>query len=994
VPPSRFLTRVLAPTAAVAAGVAVLLGYAPEHGGMLSPIDVQRTDNPSGESPWLGQSVEVEGVVTGVSPHATFYYVADPAGGPWSGLKVQGSSAGRTVGERVLVRGVVIEESGETRLEQSSVQGGTRGRLPEPQTITVTDLSAHGERWEGVLVRIEDVTVTSRTSRFGEFSFRDAGGSGGEVDDEFFHPYIADIGDRFEAIGGIVAWGFGDYHVEPRSGADLVGFRSVRGHDGQIVVSVHDTRGRFLPSRVTLFAPNGSALHLGPDDRAEGSTDETYVIRDPQTVPVPAGTYDVVISRGIEYGFHQERVTVPSGGEATVRAVLERELDSRGWLSGDFHLHSAPSSDTPMPVPGRIMSLAGEGVEWAIATDHNAITDYAPVIGELGLTEWITSSVGDEITTHSPGFGHFNAWPLELGGVPPRSEGTTPAALFAAARADLGVEVVQVNHPIVESWGNQYFQVYGVSPFTGDPSDPAFSFDYDALEIFNGQFVAEGLNNLEIWMRQLNNGHRITATGNSDSHHLVYSEPGYPRNYVRSSTDRPAEASEDELVAAVLAGRSFVTYGPLIDLRVNGGSVGDLVGAPDGTVQLWARVQCASWMDVNEARVYANGKQVATLPIARSEPGPMEVTLAWEDAPQVDTWYLLYVDGPGTLAPVRRGGGFRPLAFTNPVWVDVDASGGFDPPGNVADEVTVAELDAVDASGIPLRIGDWVSVTGCAVTDTRFGDPTSGIFYVEDGTGGVQVRETVGTVTEVRRGDRVWAGGYVAQTVGETVLTECEIQVLGPGGGCGGPQTATTGAVAQGTGIEPLEGRVVAIAGANVVGGSWPTGGAEGVVTVDDGSGPVTLLVPRGVSVPPEAGGLQDFPFTALVTQRDFSPPFLSGYRLTLRDGQDLLGRGPGATDARLAGAAGLSFGTPRPNPFRGEIRVPLSGRPGGAVPRVEVLDVTGRRVRSLVPESAGAGRIVWDGRDSGGRSVAAGVYYLRLRGTADARTVRVVKLQ
>jgi hypothetical protein len=200
--------------------------------------------------------------------------------------------------------------------------------------------------------------------------------------------------------------------------------------------------------------------------------------------------------------------------------------------------------------------------------------------------------------------------------------------------------------------------------------------------------------------------------------------------------------------------------------------------------------------------------------------------------------------------------------------------------------------------------------------------------------------------------------------------------------------------VAQGTGIEPLEGRVVAIAGANVVGGSWPTGGAEGVVTVDDGSGPVTLLVPRGVSVPPEAGGLQDFPFTALVTQRDFSPPFLSGYRLTLRDGQDLLGRGPGATDARLAGAAGLSFGTPRPNPFRGEIRVPLSGRPGGAVPRVEVLDVTGRRVRSLVPESAGAGRIVWDGRDSGGRSVAAGVYYLRLRGTADARTVRVVKLQ
>jgi len=50
--------------------------------------------------------------------------------------------------------------------------------------------------------------------------------------------------------------------------------------------------------------------------------------------------------------------------------------------------------------------------------------------------------------------------------------------------------------------------------------------------------------------------------------------------------------------------------------------------------------------------------------------------------------------------------------------------------------------------------------------------------------------------------------------------------------------------------------------------------------------------------------------------------------------------------------------------------------------------------VRSLAPAGTDAGEIVWDGRDSAGRTAAAGIYYLRLLGTDDARTVRVVKLK
>ena len=53
----------------------------------------------------------------------------------------------------------------------------------------------------------------------------------------------------------------------------------------------------------------------------------------------------------------------------------------------------------------------------------------------------------------------------------------------------------------------------------------------------------------------------------------------------------------------------------------------------------------------------------------------------------------------------------------------------------------------------------------------------------------------------------------------------------------------------------------------------------------------------------------------------------------------------------------------------------------------MEILDLGGRRVRSIVSEgTAGAREIVWDGRDENGRPVAAGVYLARLHGAADSR--------
>jgi hypothetical protein len=83
------------------------------------------------------------------------------------------------------------------------------------------------------------------------------------------------------------------------------------------------------------------------------------------------------------------------------------------------------------------------------------------------------------------------------------------------------------------------------------------------------------------------------------------------------------------------------------------------------------------------------------------------------------------------------------------------------------------------------------------------------------------------------------------------------------------------------------------------------------------------------------------------------------------------------------------------PNPFRGSavlIFVPPEAGPW----RVEILGVTGRRVAVLPSRHGKDGRFLatWDGRDSRGRSVPAGVYFARLEGEGLVVTRKVTRLK
>ncbi len=100
----------------------------------------------------------------------------------------------------------------------------------------------------------------------------------------------------------------------------------------------------------------------------------------------------------------------------------------------------------------------------------------------------------------------------------------------------------------------------------------------------------------------------------------------------------------------------------------------------------------------------------------------------------------------------------------------------------------------------------------------------------------------------------------------------------------------------------------------------------------------------------------------------------------------------PVAVDA--ASPARLALAAPYPDPARTEARLGFALPAAGAV-RLEVLDVTGRRVRMLADGRYAAGRyaLAWDLRDDTGRAVSPGLYLLRLAGEPGALARRLVVL-
>ncbi len=442
---------------------------------------------------------------------------------------------------------------------------------------------------------------------------------------------------------------------------------------GQIRVrAIDDATGEPIPfrARVRSLAPT-EQVDLGPIWSAAGARDIAASPGAPIELSVPLGEHEIVVTHGPEWSLETRRVVV-GVHPIEIEARLRHEADPGEWVASDFHLHAAPSPDSQVTLEDRVTSLIAEGVRFAVPTDHNTVTDYAPAIASLEAA--LGTVPGVEVTTWEPAVGHFHAFPVPLDPAAPRNgapefTGLTPEQLFASVRRAAPGALLQVNHPRLEP-GIGYFDVVGFDPATGEAEGP-YSADYDAIEVWNGFDLARPANverNLAEWMALLARRGRAVATGNSDSHTIRTEWAGYPRTYVRSESG-PDDA--DALLSSLRLGRAFVTNGPLLELSIDDRGPGDTVELHTPRVRIAVGVRAASWIDVDTVDLYVGTAIAATLsiPPRRRPDRPLRFRGRVELEITEPTFVIAVARGEAPMQALFARRDVRPFAFTNPIWL-------------------------------------------------------------------------------------------------------------------------------------------------------------------------------------------------------------------------------------------------------------------------------------------------------------------------------------
>lgn len=465
---------------------------------------------------------------------------------------------------------------------------------------------------------------------------------------------------------------------------------------GTVKVRIKSSQGDPVPGKVTFLGLYPTKTpYFRPDNPVEtgrsweGFKNSCFPPEAGSVVKVPVGTYLVYASRGPEYTIDEKVVEVLKEDNGQLIFTIDRVVKTPGIISFDPHLHTQ-NSDGAVSVPERIKSLVAEGVEAAAATDHNIIIDYSAALGNLKLEPYLTVIPGTEVTT--PDVIHFNTYPMairpdETGNGVIDSTSDEAGPLFLASRRKNPGVILQVNHPRAGSLG--YFNNFCLDQESAATALISFDTDFNLLEVLNGPyFHASNQVAVEDWLHLLNRGYFFPIVGSSDAHTIDRGEPGYARTYVFSAGET-GDLDWKAVFQALKRGRSFATTGPVVEFKVDGRHTsGDLAKAGEGRVDIWFKIKSAPWVAVDEVRLILNGQRRIIFPVEASPETLIKIEQEISLALKEDTYICVEALGKKTLFPVlqrpsasgRLEDGTIPYALTNPIFIDVDGNGRFDPP--------------------------------------------------------------------------------------------------------------------------------------------------------------------------------------------------------------------------------------------------------------------------------------------------------------------------
>ncbi|MCE9614082.1 MAG: CehA/McbA family metallohydrolase [Lentisphaerae bacterium] len=408
------------------------------------------------------------------------------------------------------------------------------------------------------------------------------------------------------------------------------------------VTVVDDASGKPVPCRVHFrspagvpYQPHGHHNHvnsnhdtwhvdIGGDVRL-GQITYAYIDGTCQGW-LPRGEVLVDVARGFEYEPLRARVTIVPGQRAlTLRLKRWTDMNARGWFSGDTHVHFLGTQGAHCEAQGEDLNVVNLlQSQWGGLFTNTEDWTGRPSVGADGRTIVYCSQ---ENRQHI--LGHLSLLGLTKPVMPWCTDGlseaemgggldTTLAHWADACHAQGGTVIIpHLPHP------------------NGEPAALIATGRADAVEMID----FKRYEHLEYY-RYLNGGYRLPLVGGTDK--MSSSVPvGLYRTYAHLPD---GELTYANWLAAVRAGRTFLSSGPMIALTVNGVHLGDTLHlrGKGGTVEVEARAESA--LPIHQLELVQAGRVVAATSERR---GARALALKTKLKIDRHTWLAARCGGPG-----------------------------------------------------------------------------------------------------------------------------------------------------------------------------------------------------------------------------------------------------------------------------------------------------------------------------------------------------------
>ncbi|NOY42074.1 MAG: CehA/McbA family metallohydrolase [Planctomycetes bacterium] len=387
--------------------------------------------------------------------------------------------------------------------------------------------------------------------------------------------------------------------------------------EAQLTISVlEEDPNKFLPARITIVNERGLLQPVGATSSDSQAVRAGVVYcKGTAVFGLPAGNYHVFASRGFEYNIVSEQVQVKAGSDSSLKFKLRREVDTTGYVSCDTHIHTREfSGHGDATAIERMLTIAGEGIELPVSTEHNKHISYEEVSKRLGLRRYYTPIVGNEFTTP---VGHFNLFPMSPEVSPPDYRLKDWQTAFDRIKQSSLVQISILNHARDLHGG---FRPFGPENFNAASARQLddWTLRVNAMEVINsGALQTDMMQLVHDWMRLLNRGLSIVPIGSSDSHDVSRYIVGQARTYVRCDDENPGNIDIDKACDSIARGRVDVCFGLLCQLSINEAASGDTAKASSKyTVRV--RVAGPSWVRARRVKIYRNGTlwQTEAIPLS------------------------------------------------------------------------------------------------------------------------------------------------------------------------------------------------------------------------------------------------------------------------------------------------------------------------------------------------------------------------------------------